>query len=71
MNIQIAKLLEPVANMLPSWLPLDGTVQGFVLFWYLSNYTPLNTQEILPIIAVNGGVHGVLHSTACMLQGGE
>lgn len=71
MNQTVAKLLQPVADVLPHWLPLDGTIQGFVLFWYLSNYTPLSTQQILPVLAVNGGVHGVLHHSACMLQGGE
>ena len=61
-------LLQPIANRLPSWLKIDGTAQAFVLWWYMSNYTGLTNQEMMYIVGINAGVHGLLHDTACRLQ---
>lgn len=65
---QVMTFLQPIADRLPKWLKIDGTAQAFVLWWYMSNYTGLTNQEMLTIVGLNAGIHGVLHDTACRLQ---
>ena len=67
---QLIEWIQPLVERLPKFVKLDGTAQAFVLYYYMSNYTGLTMQEIWTIIGLNGGVHMLLHDTACQLQGG-
>ena len=71
MSSTLTTALEPLSAIVPRWLKLDGTAQAFALWWYMSNYTGLNSREIFTIVGLNAGIHGILHDTACILQGDE
>jgi len=66
---QLIEILRPVASLIPPWLKIDGTVQGFVVWYYMYNYTNIEPSEQITILSLNALIHLALHDTACALQG--
>jgi hypothetical protein len=65
----ISKIAVPIAKMVPPMIKIDALAQTGVLWWYMSTMTDLEDREIYTILGLNAVVHGLLHDTACRLQG--